>query len=198
MSPLPDVRMTEAEYLAFDRASEIKHEYYRGEIFAMSGGSPEHNLICMSTGAALYSQLRGRPCKSFSSDQRVRISQTRLYTYPDITVVCGDPRFATDAQDTLINPTLLIKVLSPSTESYDRGKKFQHYRQLDSLREYVLIAQDQPHIERYLRQDDDTWLLSEATGLESRIELTSIGCVLALAEVYEQVTFEAENEEKGE
>ncbi len=196
MSALPDVRMTESEYLAFDRASEIKHEYYRGEIFAMSGGSPEHNMISASVGGLLYTQLRGRSCKLFSSDQRVRVSRTRLYTYPDITVVCGDPRFATDAQDTLINPTLLIEVLSPSTESYDRGKKFQHYRQLDSLREYVLIAQDQPHIERYLRQDDDTWLLSEATGLESRIELTSIGCVLALAEVYEQVTFEAENEEK--
>lgn len=194
MSVLPDVRMTEAEYLAFDRASEIKHEYYRGEIFAMTGGSPEHNMICISTSATLYNQVRGQPCKIYSSDQRVRVPRTRLYTYPDISIVCSEPHFVDEALDTLLNPTLLIEVLSPSTESYDRGKKFQHYRQIDSLREYVLIAQETPHIEHYLRQDDGNWLLRDAIGLESRIELPSIGCTLALADVYEQVTFEPEED----
>lgn len=156
MSALPNVRMTEAEYLAFDRASDIKHEYYRGEVFAMSGGSPEHNMICASVGATLYAQLRGRSCKTFSSDQRIKIPHTRLCTYADFTVTGDQPAFTEG--DTLLNPTLLIEVLSPSTELYDRGRKFQHYRTIDSLREYVLIAQDQPRIERYLRQDDGTWL----------------------------------------
>jgi Uma2 family endonuclease len=199
MSALPNVRMTEAEYLAFDRASDIKHEYCRGEIFAMSGASRAHNVISGNTYASLHSQLRGRPCEKYQAEMRVRAAHTRLYTYPDITVVWGEPRFADSEVDTLLNPTVLIEVLSPSTERYDRGRKFQHYRAIDSLREYVLIAQDQPRIERYLRQEDGTWLLSDAVGLESRMELTSIGCTLALADVYEQVTFEAEDEpENGE
>jgi Uma2 family endonuclease len=195
MSALPNVRMTEAEYLAFDRASDIKHEYYRGEVFAMSGGSPEHNMICASVGATLYAQLRGRSCKTFSSDQRIKIPHMGLYTYADFTVTGDRPAFTEG--DTLLNPTLLIEVLSPSTELYDRGRKFQHYRTIDSLREYVLIAQDQPRIERYLRQDDGTWLLTDAVGLESRIELTSIDCTLALADVYEQVNFETGDETEG-
>jgi Uma2 family endonuclease len=199
MAAPPNVRMTEAEYLAFDRASDVKHEYYRGEIFAMSGASRKHNVISGNTYASLHAQLRGRPCEKYQAEMRVRVARTRLYTYPDITVVCGEPHFADNEFDTLLNPTLLVEVLSPSTERYDRGRKFQHYREIDSLREYVLIAQDQPRIERFLRQDDGTWLLSDASGLEGRIELASIGCTLALADVYEQVTFEAEDEpENGE
>jgi Uma2 family endonuclease len=184
--------MTEAEYLAFERASEWKHEFWAGEIFAMTGASEAHNLICTSISFLLYGQLRGRPCKIYSGDMRVKIAATGLYTYPDISVVCGEARFSDDHRDTLINPTVIFEVLSPSTERYDRGRKFQHYRQLESLRAYVLIEQDSPRIEYYQRQADHTWLLADAHGLDARLELPVIGCTLALAEVYEQVTFAPE------
>lgn len=186
------MRMTEAEYLAFERASDIRHEYLDGHVYAMTGASRAHNLISTYTAASLINQLRGRPCEVYASDMRVRVSATGLYTYPDVTVVCGNPQFADSALDTLLNPVLVIEVLSPSTESYDRGKKFQHYRQLESLREYVLISQDSPRIERFLRQDDGTWLLTDAAGLDASLELASVACTLALAEVYEKVTFQSE------
>ncbi len=186
------MRMTEAEYLAFERASDIRHEYLDGHVYAMTGASRAHNLISTYTAASLINQLRGRPCEVYASDMRVRVSATGLYTYPDVTVVCGNPQFADSALDTLLNPVLVIEVLSPSTESYDRGKKFQHYRQLESLREYVLISQDSPRVERFLRQDDGTWLLTDAAGLDASLELASVACTLALAEVYEKVTFESE------
>lgn len=187
------MRMTEAEYLAFERASDIRHEYLDGHVYAMTGASRAHNLISTYTAASLINQLRGRPCEVYASDMRVRVSATGLYTYPDVTVVCGNPQFADSALDTLLNPVLVIEVLSPSTESYDRGKKFQHYRQLESLREYVLISQDSLRVERFLRQDDGTWLLTDAAGLDASLELASVACTLALAEVYEKVTFEAED-----
>ncbi len=186
--PEPSV-MTETEYLEFERASELKHEYLYGEVFAMSGASEAHNLICTSTSFTLYGQLRRRSCKVYQSDMRVRVKATGIYTYPDLSIVCGEAQFMDDALDTLINPTILIEVLSPSTERYDRGRKFQQYREIASLREYVLIAQDSPRIERFLRKDDGKWELSDAKGLDAKIELPSIGCTLALAEVYEQVDF---------
>ncbi len=191
MSALPTVplAMTEAEYLAFERASASKHEYLNGEVFDMTGASEAHNLICGSTLFLLYGQLRGRPCKVYPADMRVKVRPTGLYTYPDISVVCSEAEFGNDQLDTLLNPMLIIEVLSPSTERYDRGKKFQHYRELAALREYVLIAQDSPRIERYWRQDDDIWQFTDAKGLDASIELTSIGCTLTLAEVYEQITF---------
>lgn len=180
--------MSVEDYLAFERASEEKHEYLNGEIFLMSGASPNHNLVFGNTYASLHAQLRQRPCIVFPSDQRVRVRDTGLYTYPDISAICGEPQFD---NDTLLNPTLIVEVLSPSTESYDRGRKFQHYRALESLQEYVLIAQDDStHIERYLRQPNNEWLLADATGLDASITLSSIGCTLALADVYEKVTFE--------
>ncbi|MFN8451812.1 MAG: Uma2 family endonuclease [Anaerolineae bacterium] len=182
--------MTVEEYLAFERASEEKHEYLNGEIFMMSGASRHHNIIQINVAASLHAQLRQRSCTAFPSDMRVRIS-TGLYTYPDISVVCDPPQYdESEYQDTLLNPTLIVEVLSPSTESFDRGRKFQHYRALASLQEYVLIAQDSAHIERYLRQPNDEWLLADATGLDASIELSSIGCTLVLADVYEKVTFE--------
>jgi Uma2 family endonuclease len=197
MSALPEThkRMSEAEYLAFERDNQIKHEFLDGEVYAMSAASEAHNLITTSTIAALYSQLRGRPCKTYPSDMRVRTPATRPYVYPDITVVCGEAQFDDDQRDILLNPTLVIEVLSPHTERYDRGKKFQHYRELESLQEYVLIAQDSPHIERFVRQEDGLWQFSEATGLEAALELSSIGCTLALVEVYEQITFAADQDE---
>jgi Uma2 family endonuclease len=188
---LPKKFMTPEEYLDFERASQTKHEYFAGEIFAMAGASENHNLIVMSAGANLYAQLRKRPCKAYASDMRVKTRSTVLYTYPDISVVCGEPQFEDAEVDTLLNPTVIIEVLSPSTESYDRGKKFQHYRTLESLQEYLLIAQDEPHIEHYVRQPDHQWLLSEAQGMEASLELPFIECTLALADVYEKVTFES-------
>ncbi len=184
------VEMTEAEYVAFERASEFKHEYRSGTIVDMTGASERHNLIGTNTVSLLFPQLRGRGCKIYANDMRVKVRQARLYTYPDIVIMCGEARFADDTFDMLINPTVIIEVLSPSTESYDRGEKFQHYRSLVSLQEYVLISQDSPRIERYMRQDHDSWMLTEAQGLDASIELTSIGCTLKLAEVYEQITFE--------
>jgi Uma2 family endonuclease len=189
MSAIPHQKMTPAEYLAFERSSEERHEYLDGEIFLMSGGSPKHSQIAISLSFFVYGQLRQKPCTVYNSDQRVQVSNTGLYTYPDLSIVCGDPQFDEDG-DNLLNPTVLIEVLSPTTESYDRGKKFQHYRTLASLQEYVLIGQDSPRIERYTRQPDNQWLLADAAGLEARIELVSIGCTLALADVYEKVTFD--------
>jgi Uma2 family endonuclease len=192
MSALPKpLRMTEAEYLEFERASETKHEYIGGEVFAMTGASRHHNLITGATYASLFLQLRGRPCEVYPGDMRVQVRASGLYTYPDIGVVCGEAQLADTHLDTLINPLLIVEVLSPSTELYDRGRKFQYYRHIESLREYVLIAQDAPRIERFVRQGD-VWQFSDAVGLDASLELPSIGCTLALADVYEQVTFEAE------
>lgn len=191
MSALPmiDKPMTEAAYLAFDRESEVKHEFIDGRVYAMSGASEAHNLIAGSTYVSLYSQLRGRPCKIYPSDMKVRTPSTRSYTYPDVSVVCGDAQFDGDSRDILLNPTVLIEVLSPNTERFDRGRKFQRYRELESLQEYVLIAQDSPHVERFARQDNGLWQLSEARGQHASLPLTSIACVLRLAEVYERIDF---------
>ncbi len=194
MVALSKTKMTVEEYLAMERASEEKHEFLDGEIYLMSGGSFNHNRIVGRLLGIFYARLGGSPCVFLPSDMRVRVSDTGLYTYPDITATCDEPQIINENhQDTLLNPTLIIEVLSPSTERYDRGKKFQHYRTLDSLQEYVLIAQDQPRIERYLRQPSGEWLLADAAGLEASLELASIGCTLALADVYEKIDF-AESE----
>ncbi len=185
----PAQRMTEAEYLAFERASELRHECFAGEVFAMTGASEAHNLIAADVLVSLRNQLRGRPCKVYIADMRVKVAATGLYTYPDLSVVCGEARFADNQFDMLLNPTVIIEVLSPSTEACDRGRKFQHYRQIETLRACLLIAQDSPRIERYLRHDDGAWLLTDAHGLDARLSLAAIGCALALADVYEQVTF---------
>ncbi|MBE2267705.1 MAG: Uma2 family endonuclease, partial [Anaerolinea sp.] len=181
----------EEEYLAFERASEFKHEYLNGEIFAMSGGSEEHILINANVVTALRTQLRGRPCKLYGSDMRVRVKPGGLYTYPDVSVVCGDAQLIRDSVSILLNPTLIIEILSPSTEAYDRGKKFELYRELESLQEYVLIAQDRPQIEWYLRQEHGFWQFAAASGLNAEAALASISCTLKLAEVYEQIEFPA-------
>ena len=180
--------ITPEEYLRMERASEIKHEYYNGEIFAMSGASENHNIVVGSTYSALYGQLRKRPCQIYPSDMRVRIPATGLYTYPDISVVCGTPEFEDDGVDTLINPTIIIEVLSSSTEQYDRGRKFQHYRTIDSLQEYILIAQDGVRIEHFARQGNQ-WILTDAKTINSVLSLPSIECTLALSDVYEKVNF---------
>lgn len=183
--------MTPEEYLKFERESEIRHEYLDGEIFAMTGASERHILIVGSTHFSLYGQLDKRPCKVYMSDMRVRVKGTSFYTYPDISVVCGEAEFEDDILDTLLNPTVIFEVLSPSTESYNRGKKFQQYRELESLQEYVLIAQDTMRIEHYLRQGEQ-WLLTDARGPDAVVALPSIGCELKLSDVYAKVTFESD------
>jgi len=188
--PTSGKRMTEAEYLAFERESEYKHEFIDGEIFMMSGASRNHSLITVSTSSALYNQLRGKGCSVYSSDMKVLTPSTDTYVYPDLTIVCGESQLADDKSDILLNPTLIIEILSPSTELHGRNVKFRRYREIETLQEYVLIAQDQARIERFLRQDDETWLFSEVNGLEASIIFPSISCTLRLAEIYEQVTFD--------
>lgn len=180
--------MTEAEYLAFDRDSEMKHEFIHNEVFAMSGASQAHNLICGNLITALNIQLEDSACRVYPSDMRVKVEATTLYTYPDVSVVCEEPQFSDNEFDTLLNPLLLIEVLSPSTERYDRGKKFQDYRQLPSLREYLLVSQDSPRIERYLLLDHGKWELTDVSNLDLTLELSSIKCALKLAKVYHKVT----------
>ena len=191
------IAMTEAEYLAFERNSEIKHEYLNGEVFAMTGASWEHNMICASVIASLVNQVRGSSCQVSPSDLRLQVSASGLFAYPDISVICGEPIFTDPEFDTIINPTAIIEILSPTTERYDRGEKFQYYRQIGSFQDYLLIAQDQPRIEGYSRQSDGSWRFTDASGLDARFEIASIRCTLALAEVYERVTFGTDEAEEG-
>jgi Uma2 family endonuclease len=183
---LTQARYTAEEYLALERKAAYKNEFHDGEIYAMPGASRTHNLITFNIARELGVQLKKRPCEAYINDMRVKAAEARSYHYPDIAVVCDTPQFEDAQLDTLLNPTVLIEVLSPSTEAYDRGGKFAHYRKIASLREYLLVAQDQASIERYLRQGD-VWILSEAVGLESSIALESIDCVLSLREVYDKL-----------
>jgi Uma2 family endonuclease len=187
MSFYPKVRLTPEEYLATERQATYKSEYVNGEVFAMSGASPRHVLIVTNVVAELRQQLKQRPCTVYSTDLRVKVRPTGLYTYPDVIVVCGQPQFDDEQHDTLLNPTVLVEVLSESTKDYDRGGKFEHYRTLTSLTEYVLIAQDKYHVEHFVRQPDSRWLLAETNRLDDTIHLPSIACDLALTEVYDKV-----------
>ena len=173
-----------------ERKAEIRSEYFNGEMFAMSGASREHAKIVANLTAELINQFRGRPCEVYPIDLRTKVSATGLYTYPDIAAVCGEPKFEDEHFDTLINPNLIIEVLSDSTELYDRGKKFAHYRTINSLREYVLVSQTECRIERFTRQDDGNWLYAENTDPVGSIELTSVTCRLSLSLVYNKVDFE--------
>ena len=183
---------TAEEYLSLERGASIKSEFHDGQIYAMTGASRAHNLITINIARELSQQLKQRPCEAYINDMRVKATTARSYHYPDIAVVCGKPEFEDAQADTLLNPTLLIEVLSPSTEAYDRGGKFAHYRKIASLREYLLVTQDQPGIERYLRQGE-VWILSEAQGLDASVSLESIDCRLSLREVYDKVFEDSEN-----
>lgn len=186
---LPKVDRSEAEYLEFERGSELKHEFVNGYILAMTGASEIHNAIVASMIVALGTQLRHTQCRILSSDMRVFVPDHHDYVYPDVVVVCGESEHTDDTFDTLANPTVVIEVLSPSTEAYDRGLKFEKYRQIKTLQTYILVAQDRHRIEWFSRQDTDSWLFHEAEGLDSSFELSGVGCSIALAEVYEQVNF---------
>jgi Uma2 family endonuclease len=179
--------LTPAEYLAIERKSETKSEYLGGEVFRVAGASERHNIIVANLVAEFRSKFKGRPCKVYPSDMRVKIQAAGLYTYPDVSVLCGVAEFEDDHKDTLLNPALIVEVLSDSTEAYDRGKKFEHYRTLSSLSDYLLVAQDSPSVEHYVRQPDDRWLLAPYNGLQSAIVLACVNCTLSLIEIYDKV-----------
>jgi Uma2 family endonuclease len=188
MTAQKKTHLSEEDYLVYEQLSPIKHEYYAGSIYAMAGASEAHNLIAMNVAASLHRQLRGQSCRTYPSDMRLKILQTGLYTYPDFMIVCGPTQFTNaEKRDTLINPIIIIEILSPSTETYDRGEKFQHYRTIKTLQEYILIAQDKYRIERFTRQDSNEWLLSESVGLHTALTLATIQVTLVLADIYEQI-----------
>lgn len=176
------------EYLAFEQDALNKHEYFDGEIFAMAGARPAHNVIAGNVLGELRTQLEDGPCLVYNSDQRVMIADTGLYTYPDVMVVCDEPQFDETDEIALVNPIVIVEVLSDSTEAYDRGDKFAHYRRLPSLREYLLVSSDRERIERFSRNDGTReWALAESSDPHGMLEVPAIGCVLALPRVYLKV-----------
>lgn len=189
MASEPRPRVSPEEYLALERRSETKNEYLNGEILAMAGASRRHNRITLNVAIALDGQVKGRGCETFTGDMRVRVPAADVYTYPDVAVACGVPKFDDAELDTLLNPTLIVEVLSRTTESYDRGAKFAYYRTLPSLAEYLVLAQDRIHAEHFVRQGSDGWLLTETDHREDVLELPSIGCTLALRDAYDRVVF---------
>jgi len=189
MSALPRQKLTAAEYLAIERGAEFRSEFVNGAMFAMAGGSPEHNRVKGNLDGELFARLKGGPCQTYSSDQRVLVEKTGLYTYPDVVILCGPGVYDPADRDTLTNPTAIIEVMSPSTERYDRGKKFRSYQQIPSVIESVLVAQDEPVCERYVRQADDSWALVSFVGLTATLEFTSVKARISLADVYAGVDF---------
>jgi Uma2 family endonuclease len=181
--------ITEEEYLILERASEIKHEFFAGEVFAMAGGTFEHGVIGANLISTLRIALKGKGCVVGSADVRIKIEATGLSTYPDLSVVCGAPEFEADRRDTLLNPILVAEVLSRSSEAYDRGRKFHHYRKIPSLQAYLLVSQDSPTIEQLIRQSDFRWEYRVATGMEAEMDVPSLGVSLKLAEVFEAIQF---------
>lgn len=188
MAAEPTPQLSVQEYLRLERQAETKNEYLDGQMVAMTGATLRHNAIIAHVVAELAQQLRDRFCEVYPNDLRVRIPSANVYAYPDVTVVCGEPRLEDSLFDTLLNPTFVVEVLSPTTETYDRGKKRHWYQSLDSLSEILLISQDVPVIEQFVRQGDD-WIVRTAEGLEAVLPLPSIQAELALAEAYRKIAF---------
>lgn len=180
------VRCTPEEYLVLERRAEFRHEYRDGIITAVAGTSKEHIRIVVNLAREIDTQLLERPCEVYVTDLRLAVMNADLYTYPDLAAVCGEPRFLDDQFDTLLNPNVLIEVLSPSTQAYDRGEKFERYKQIESLREYVLVAQDRVHVERFERRGDE-WILTEYDQIDDTLRLESIGCEVPLRRIYLKV-----------
>jgi len=185
-------RRSAAEYLATERKATAKSEYFDGEIFAMSGGSPSHSLIAANFIGESQQGLKGKPCSVYTSDLRVKVDLSGLYTYPDATIACGELEFDDDQQDTLTNPIVVVEVLSQATESYDRGRKSANYRTIASLQEIILIAQDRPHVERYVRQETGGCLLLEQTELEGTFDVGAAAISIEMRELYRDVSFPPE------
>jgi Uma2 family endonuclease len=187
--PQTSRRLTEAEYLEIERAAEFKSEFFDGEMFAMAGGTPQHSLIATNLAAEFQNRLKNHACTAYNTDLRIKVEATGLLTYPDLSVICGPLQFAEGTDDTVMNPTVLVEVLSNSTEAYDRGRKFEHYRQIPTLQEYLLVSQLEPRIEQFVRQSDGRWLLNEAAGMEKKLELPSLKITIALSEIFAKVNF---------
>ncbi len=178
------------EYLERERRAEYKSEYFAGEIVAMAGAKRKHNLVTTNTSISLGTQLRDKPCELYSNGMRVQADGEKQYSYPDVVVVCGEPQFRDGREDTLLNPTVILEVLSPSTEAWDRGEKFLRSRQIASLMEYVLISQNERRVEQFTKQPDGSWHLTETTE-DGAVRLESVGCTLALDDIYNKVKLEA-------
>ena len=181
--------ITDAEYIEMEMASDVKHEYFDGEIYAMAGARGSHNTIAANLTIRIGINISGSPCAPYGSDQRVKIEETGMRTYPDLSIA-WEPEFENEKQLDLMNPIVIFEILSPRTAAYDRGEKFRHYRTIPSLNEYILIEQNRPHIEQFIKQEKGGWLMLEYDGLDRELKLASVPCVLKLSEVYERITFE--------
>jgi len=190
MSKQQKARFTVAAYLSMDREASEKHEFAFGEIYAMGGASARHVEIVGNIVSELRNHLRQRPCRVYSTDLRLCVDADHRYTYPDVVVVCGQPQFLDDQLDTLLNPDLIVEVLSESTRNYDRGDKFQQYRGIPSFREYLLVDQAKAHVERYSKQQDGTWSLWETDSLDHVVHLESLAVTLPVSEIYLKVAFD--------
>jgi Uma2 family endonuclease len=183
MATLPDAPLTEEQYLEIERLAEFKSEFHDGRMFAMSGGSLNHSLIATRMSALLDRQMPPG-CHTCNSDLRIKVASAGLYTYPDCSVICGDPEYFGNQKDVVLNPLLIVEVLSPSTEGYDRGKKFELYRSIPSLREYLIVHQDQRHVEHFSKQDDGSWVLREHAGTDSSVVISRLAVQIPLADLY--------------
>lgn len=185
--------VSEEDYLTMEEVSPVKHEYFDGEIFQMAGASDEHNTIAMNIAAELHQQLKKRPCKVYQNDMRLYVEKEGIYTYPDVMVVCGQPEIKKYKNlDNILNPVLIVEVLSPSTADYDRGAKFEQYRTIESFKEYLLVSQDAKQMTRYTKQTNGSWILMDFIGERTEIELASIECSLTLEDVYDKIDFDEE------
>jgi Uma2 family endonuclease len=192
MSAVPKPRkMTVEEYFAIEEKADRKSEFFDGEMFLMAGASREHNIVLRNLVGEIYILLKGSKCQVFFNDLRLKVGRTGLYTYPDLLIVCEKPEFAPENRNTLTNPTLVIEVLSESTERYDRTTKFRFYKRLPSLKEYILVTQDEPLVERYVRNDDGSWAQTDFEGLENAMSFASVPVKMPLADVYRGVEFPA-------
>ena len=189
MSAIAKTRMSVEDYLTNENAAPFKSEFYDGEVFAMAGASHTHNFVKHNLERAIGNRLESGPCRAASSDQRVRIERTGLFTYPDIVILCGKPKFSPRDPLAIVNPTAIFEILSPTTEDYDRGTKFKQYRQIPGFREYVLVAQDEAAVERHTLQPDGSWNLTSIEGIAESLELGSVGITIPLAEVYRDIEF---------
>lgn len=187
--PQSETIYTLAEYLTFEEASDEKHEYLAGHVYAMAWGSPAHNQICFNLSACIGSRIQGTDCRGYSSDQKIWIEAVQIGTYADVTIVCGEPSFYEHHKTLLLNPRVIIEVLSPSTETYDRGDKWSYYRQIPSLTDYLLVAQQRVQIEHYSRDRDGSWQYLRETNPTGEIILASINCRIPLTQVYIGIEF---------
>lgn len=190
MVALPEPYFSKSEYVTLENAAQYRSEYLDGQIYAMAGGSPRHAEIGGNAYAALHNTLRGKPCRPFNSDLRVEIRANGMTFYPDVSVACPPLEYSPDDAYALTNPVVLIEVLSPSTEKFDRGDKWAHYQLIPSLRDYVLISGDKMRVEHYARRDDDSWLLRVYQQSEEAVQLEAVDCRLKLEDVYERVVFD--------